>query len=218
MIPNDAIDYKTPRRSKPQLDYQRLNQYAEEKVNTIINKCSDIHENLSKTYNLLKNKPKIKIPEPDNSTLFMKSPSFKLEKIKFNAKDKIRIEAQNFNKLYKLKSIILSNSNQKHDLLSLEDVQSIDAVEFLRLNKRKFGECSLSQEIIYNQPSKSKEKLTKVNPTETVLNNIKNILHPIDVKPYKPISKSERFLEKVLLNVQEHTPTNKLVKNEMKKL
>ena len=216
---NQIGDKKSPRNSKRYLDTKSLHQQTTEKINKLITKCSDIQGNISQSYDILSVKPNLILLESENNEgVFSKSPLFKLEKIRFKENVKHFIENQHSDKLHKIKSIILNEASPERELLSPDDLQTTEVANFISLNKRNFGEISVSQELKYAQPFKLKKNVTKINPIETVLNNIKTIMNPSAIKPYDFSSNTDKFSGNVLSNIQEHTPRNKFVKNELMKL
>ena len=198
---------------------------SSEPVDSLLGKCSEMQEHVQKTRDfLLKNIKEGLEPTPDTEKtkqVFHKSINYiqRKEKIKDNVVlHKYRSSA----KLSKLKSIV--DTDYKHcigkEFLSGEDIVNDEAIKFLNLNKRKFGESTQGKPLFIEKkkqlnvlqatgsfsPYKTCEaKVTKsemVSPkmTPTLIQKIQFM------KSRKSVDKSSK------------SPTNKFIISEMKKL
>ena len=185
----------------------------------IIEKCIDFQGDLNESYNLLEKLSEIRNREYESEKyLFSKSIKFKLEKVKLKENIKRYVENQHSEKLHRIKSILMGDTSPSRTLISPEDMQTSEAARFLSLNKRHFGKVLDLPELMYESPFKLKKRTTKINPVETVLNNMNSMLHPSVKKDYEFTKIEDKKVSNIVTNAQEHTPRNKFVQNELKKL
>ena len=203
----------------PPLSRSPVHPSKESTINSLIQKCNEIQSNVYQTYELLKNKPKKGLGESQSHEfLFSKTPNFKKEKARLKEAVRNYVEQKYSDKLHRVKSVIRPSEPGERELLSPDDIQNKDAARFLSLNKRNFGNTSDIAEVKYEQPYKSKKKVTKINPVETVLNNIKSIMNARKGEDLEKLISEYRRATGLLSMVNEGSPRSRLVEHELIKL
>jgi ribosomal protein L23 len=190
----------------------------ENTINRLIQRCNEIQNNVNYTYESLREQQKVDITTSQSQEfVFSKTPMFKVEKERLKENIRKYVEQKYSGKLKKVKSVI-KPSEKSRELLGPDDVQTSEAAKFLSLNKRQFGNTAEIAEVTYERPFKSKKRVAKINPVETVLTNIQSILHNNPKQELENLIKEYRRNTELLAFVQEGSARNHFVEKELIKL
>lgn len=126
----------------------------------------------------------------------------------------IRHKYQKSAKLEKIKSIFDKKSTPNHEFISNEDLMNEEAINFLNLNKRKFGESSNGKMRFKESKKKPNSSNTGKTPA-TTQNHKKDLILKISQTPENKILRKS---EKKLVDLNLNSPVNKFIFAEMKKL
>jgi hypothetical protein len=187
------------------------------KINDLIQKCNEVQKQRLYYNPIPMKKTSDFIKKPYNQDFFFTgSNEFKLQKIRLKEKMKIKIGNKYSERLLRLKSIISNDGDEVREFLSPEDIQNNEAAIFLSLNKREFGNLSPLNNIKYSKPNKIQKQKTKVDPIETVLDNIKTM----NMNHKKTYTELDYSIEnpKAFLVTKHISPRDKFIQNELSKI
>lgn len=191
-------------------------------IGDLTNKFSEMQEKLYKVReDLLKeikdtlDQPKPNLPEK----IFHKTSNFvqRKQQIKENVKNH---KCKSSAKLEKIKSIIVRSEDLiGKEFLSTEDVANGEAIDFLNINKREFGETQRELLVFKDKKRKttigkhSSEKLIKLNGRNSSLPELGSPAKTSKMKKKNPIITQRKSLDRNISG-----PVSQYILKEMKKL